>query len=37
VTRNVYRGGALYFSDSFRTDYIPWQAIYEYGPGTDVP
>jgi vancomycin resistance protein YoaR len=37
VTRNVYRGGALYFNDSFTTHYIPWQAIYEYGPGTDVP
>ena len=37
VTRNVFRGGALYFSDSFTTNYIPWQAIYEYGPGTDVP
>ncbi|HNW95569.1 MAG TPA: VanW family protein [Anaerolineaceae bacterium] len=37
VTRNVYRGGALYFNDSFETNYIPWQAIYEYGPGTDVP
>ena len=37
VTRNVFRGGALYFDDSFTTNYIPWQAIYEYGPGTDVP
>ena len=37
VTRNVYRGGALYFNDSFTTHYIPWQSIYEYGPGTDVP
>jgi vancomycin resistance protein YoaR len=35
VVRNVMRGGALFFSDTFRTHYQPWQAICEYGPGTD--
>lgn len=34
VTRSVSRNGALYFSDSFATHYQPWQAIFEYGPGT---
>ncbi|KAF0107875.1 MAG: hypothetical protein FD146_1506 [Anaerolineaceae bacterium] len=35
VTRTVTRGGALFFTDTFRTHYQPWQAICEYGPGTD--
>ena len=35
VERSVYRGGSLYFSDTFFTHYEPWRAIYEYGPGTD--
>jgi vancomycin resistance protein YoaR len=34
VTRNVYREGILLFQDTFRTHYLPWQAIFEYGPGT---
>jgi vancomycin resistance protein YoaR len=37
VTRSVYRDGQVYLEDSFRTNYIPWRAIYEYGPGTKVP
>jgi len=35
VERKVYRGGALYFQDRFYTQYQPWQAVYEYGPGTE--
>ncbi len=37
VNRTVYKDGDVYFRDTFRTDYIPWQAIYEYGPGTEIP
>ncbi|MFZ3151592.1 MAG: VanW family protein [Anaerolineaceae bacterium] len=37
VNRTVYKDGGVYFTDTFRTDYIPWQAIYEYGPGTEIP
>jgi vancomycin resistance protein YoaR len=35
VDRWVYRDGAIIISDVFRTNYAPWRAIYEYGPGTD--
>ena len=35
VTRRVNRNGALLFEDTFNTHYEPWQAIYEYGPGTE--
>jgi vancomycin resistance protein YoaR len=37
VSRTVYRNGQIYFQDVFDTHYEPWQAIYEYGPGTDLP
>ncbi|MBN2257650.1 MAG: VanW family protein [Anaerolineaceae bacterium] len=38
VTRLVYRNGSLLFHDEFRTHYLPWQAVFEYGPGTtDIP
>ncbi len=38
VTRTVYKDGNVYFQDSFYTQFQPWQAIYEYGPGTpDMP
>lgn len=37
VSRTVYRGGQVYFSDQFNTTYQPWRAIYEYGPGTEIP
>ncbi len=37
VSREVVRNGGLYFSDSFFTHYQPWQAIFEYGPGTELP
>jgi vancomycin resistance protein YoaR len=35
VERSVFRGGSLYFSDSFNTHYEPWRAIFDYGPGTE--
>lgn len=37
VTRTVMRGGSVYITDQFNTHYRPWQAIYEYGPGTVIP
>lgn len=37
VTRTVWRNGAIYFIDRFLTHYEPWQAVCEYGPGTEDP
>ena len=37
ITRTVYRDGGVYFSDQYTTHYMPWQAIYQYGPGTELP
>ncbi len=37
VTRNVSRAGTVLFTDSIRTHYQPWQAVYQYGPGTENP
>jgi vancomycin resistance protein YoaR len=38
IKRIVYKDGKVYFSDVFRTHYQPWQAVFEYGPGTeDIP
>ena len=37
VTRVVSRGGETLFTDSIRTHYEPWQAIYDYGSGTENP
>ena len=37
VTRTVWRNGAVYFTDEFRTHYEPWAAVCEYGPGTEDP
>ncbi len=38
VNRTIYRDGAVLFADSFYTQFQPWQAIFEYGPGTeDIP
>ena len=37
VTRTVWRNGAIYFTDEFRTHYEPWAAVCEYGPGTEDP
>jgi vancomycin resistance protein YoaR len=35
VIRSVFRAGVLLFQDTFQTHYLPWQAIFEYGPGTE--
>ena len=38
VTRTVYQNDQVLFSDSFYTQFQPWQAVFEYGPGTeDIP
>lgn len=37
VTRVVWRNGVIYFTDQFITHYQPWQAICQYGPGTEDP
>jgi vancomycin resistance protein YoaR len=35
VTRTVYKNGVVYFTDTFTTHYEPWQAICQFGPGTE--
>lgn len=35
VTRTVYKNGVIYFTDTFKTHYEPWQAICQFGPGTE--
>jgi vancomycin resistance protein YoaR len=37
VSRTVLKDGAVYFQDHFQTHYEAWQAVCEYGPGTDNP
>lgn len=37
ITRTVYKNGIVYFSDAFYTHFQPWQEVFEYGPGTDIP
>jgi len=37
VNRTVSRDGSTVFQDTFYTHYQPWQAVYEYGPGTEIP
>jgi len=37
VYRTVYRNDQVYLQDEFYTHYLPWRAVYEYGPGTKVP
>ena len=37
VSRTVWCGGQVYFSDQFITHYEPWQAVCQYGPGTEDP
>jgi vancomycin resistance protein YoaR len=34
VTRNVYRDGQRLWQDIFKTQYQPWAAVCQYGPGT---
>ena len=35
VTRSVYRDGIRLWQDTFRTNYRPWAAVCQYGPGTE--
>jgi vancomycin resistance protein YoaR len=35
VTRTVMRDGEVYFTDTINTHYMPWRAVYQYGPGTE--
>lgn len=37
VTRTVTRNGEVLHEDVFKTHYLPWRAIYEVGPGTEIP
>jgi vancomycin resistance protein YoaR len=37
VNRTVYRGDQVYLQDTIYTHYQPWQDVYEYGPGTELP
>ncbi|HEY47112.1 MAG TPA: hypothetical protein G4O14_10055 [Anaerolineae bacterium] len=37
VYRIVSRGGEILYQDTIKTHYLPWRAIYEYGPGTELP
>lgn len=37
VYRTVHRDGQVYLQDEFVTHYMPWRAVYEYGPGTKIP
>jgi len=35
VTRTVYRDGQVIDEDVIHTNYVPWRAVCEYGPGTE--
>ena len=37
VVRTVVRNGQVVHEDVFVTHYQPWRAVYEYGPGTELP
>jgi hypothetical protein len=37
VYRTVTRGGETIHQDTIKTHYLPWRAIFEFGPGTDIP
>jgi vancomycin resistance protein YoaR len=37
VTRTITRGGSIIHDDTFGTHYLPWQAKFQYGPGTEIP
>jgi vancomycin resistance protein YoaR len=37
IERVVVRDGETLFEDDFETHYLPWRAIFEYGPGTKLP
>jgi vancomycin resistance protein YoaR len=37
VDRTVTRDGETIHNDTIKTHYLPWRAIYEFGPGSDLP
>jgi vancomycin resistance protein YoaR len=37
VYRTVRRAGEILYQDEIKTHYLPWRAIFEYGPGTELP
>jgi len=37
IERVVIREGETLFTDQIETHYLPWRAIFEYGPGTKLP
>jgi vancomycin resistance protein YoaR len=37
VHRTVSRDGEILYKDTIKTHYLPWRAIYEYGPDTKLP
>lgn|SRR5574341_174914 len=37
VNRIVYRNGQIIRQDSFFSRYVPWQDVFQYGPGASVP
>ena len=37
VYRTVTRGDDVLYQDTIKTHYLPWRAIYEFGPGTELP
>jgi len=37
VYRTVTRDGETIHKDTIKTHYLPWRAIYEFGPGSDLP
>jgi vancomycin resistance protein YoaR len=34
ITRTVTRDGQVLYEDTIATHYLPWQDVYQYGPGT---
>ena len=37
VRRVVERDGEALINEELTTRYLPWQSVYQYGPGTDLP
>ncbi len=37
IDRTVFLEDQILYQDHFTTNYLPWRAIFEYGPGTKLP
>lgn len=37
VHRQVVKDGQVLYDDTVQTHYLPWQAVFQYGPGTELP